>query len=195
MVRGRAQAEPERRRREHRPRRVLLLHEPARPGRPPDGGVAAHRPAPHEDAAQPRHRQGLRQTGPRRGRCRVGSGRQDRARQPGSAGGPAFAREPAGRASRRLACPSAGHAGSHANPEARRPRQLTGRSPAHAGAIPHLGVAGARRLAGPADAVRRHRPGRVGAACAARGTAGEGRVDGPRSRCAGPSCCHRGPSR
>ena len=97
--------------RQHRPRRLLLLHEPARPRRSAQFEESLRsRSAARQDAAQPGHREGLRQAGPRRAPPPSWEKRdQDRAEQPGSAGGAsARSQDLAGRAPRRTPMPPPG---------------------------------------------------------------------------------------
>ena len=64
----------ERRQRQHGPRRLLLLHEPARQGARAVRPVAQDRSQARQDAAERRHRQRVRQAGSRRAREGVAAG-------------------------------------------------------------------------------------------------------------------------
>ena len=67
LVRGSARDQPEGPERQHRPRRRLLLPEPARPRARPVRPFPGHRPGAHQDAAQPGDRPRLRAAGPEGG--------------------------------------------------------------------------------------------------------------------------------
>ena len=101
LVRAGARDRAAQREREHRPRHQLLLHEPAGPGAAAVRSLAGHRSAPHQDAAQSRHRAGVRQGRSRRRRAGLAARRRVRAglgrRQARQAG----TRQPAQRASQR----------------------------------------------------------------------------------------------
>ena len=79
LVRAGARDRARQRQREHRPRHQLLLHEPAGPGAAAVRSLARHRPAPHQDAPQRRHRPSLRQRRSRRSRAGLAARRRVRA--------------------------------------------------------------------------------------------------------------------
>ena len=92
VVPGGAEDHAERREPQHRPGRLLLLHEPGGQGAAAALALAQHRSEAREDAAEHRHRQGVRQAGSRRRDQGVAAGRRSRPRHPRRTGRQACAR-------------------------------------------------------------------------------------------------------
>ena len=157
-----------------RSRRGVLLHEPAGQGDRAVRAVADDRSQAHQDAAEHRHREGVRQAGSRRRRTGVGTGRGARAEQAGGPGGEEGAR---GTARTRIR--------TRAGARSRDPRALL---------VLRSSWRGARRLAAPRGrGERRERRARFAGRP-------QGRHAGPasrwrRARSAAPTSCPARPSR
>ena len=169
--------------RQHRSRRLLLLHGPARPRHPPARGFAADRPEAHEDPAQPRHREGVRQAGPRR---RAAAWEEVIKLEPGSPEAQAAQRALANLAAAHpggAAMPPPGTPAAHADAEARRHDEVAA-ADAHDDSCSGrcscflVGRAIRRFFAGVAQGAAPPPPRAAGRASAP----GQGRVDGARSR-------------